>query len=414
MKRAMLFFLSIVLIVTLSGCHPSLPQTEGTQRTEEVSSASQTTTPSSKTSQKASATIKKTTASTTTTTTRPIVEAPVVNSLEPLTPSEYYGLSCLQKMLKSKALVAVYRQMAASVQNLQNEFTISEDITVDDLLTVFYYYRADYPQHFWCSGDIRYATSNGKVIKVTLTFTMNKQNILTAEEAFNAAAAELVRTAATGRNEYEREQLLHDALAKKVTYTSGKNAHSAYGALVEGKAVCEGYARAFQYLLYQAGIQCLIAEGDSVNPSTQKSEPHAWNVVRIDGQYYHTDLTWDDVDVAEMPVMYPYFNVTTEQIQKDHNIRTKDAYPLPNCTATTANYHVLNGTRLQTYTAEAVANILRRNLSEAHIYAVNGPESFIQWFKLNARAVILQVGLNAEFSYTLWTVGDEVAVRLTF
>lgn len=341
--------------------------------------------------------------------------APTVNALTPLAASSYYGLSQLQDLPNGEALVTTYKTIAEAVQNCQTTVDLDETLTESEILTVFYYYRADYPQHFWCDGSIRYAVSqrSNTVVQIKLQYTMTGETLRGAQVRFKNAVIALLEIAATGNNEYERELLLHDALAKSITYQESDNAHNAYGALVEGKAVCEGYARAFQYLLYQSGIQCLIAEGSSINPSTGLSEGHAWNVVRIDGRYYHVDLTWDDPDDTNTPVMYAYFNLTTVQINEDHTISTENSYSLPNCIATAANFHVQNGTRLTTYTVDGVAAILKGVAGDVHVYCVNGSETFVEWFQNNHKAVMRAMGINHGYSYSMLYTGKEVVVRLT-
>lgn len=90
------------------------------------------------------------------------------------------------------------------------------------------------------------------------------------------------------------------------------NAFTAVGALVDGQAVCEGYARGMQYLLQRAGIECSLVTG--IN---EKNEPHMWNLVTINGRNYHLDPTWDDVDDR---IRYTFFNVTTDSITRTHTI----------------------------------------------------------------------------------------------
>ena len=282
-------------------------------------------------------------------------------------------------------------------------------------MTVFYHYYADYPQHFWCDSKMRYTVSQrtDKVVQLKLSYTMTGEALRRARADFHKAVLSLLKIAETGNDEYERELLLHDALAKRVTYQEGENAHNAYGALVMGKAVCEGYARAFQYLLYQAGIQCLMAEGNSINPFTGQSEGHAWNVVLIDGQYYHLDLTWDDTDDSRTPVVYPYFNLTTAQIQENHTIRIENSYDLPNCVATANNFHVKNGTRLTECTVDGVARMLTKTTGDAHIYYVGGGQSFADWFNANHNAVLKAMGIERSYSFNMLFTGNEVVVRLT-
>lgn len=358
---------------------------------------------------------KGTTSKTTTVTTtvRTTLPPPTVHTLTPLSETAYHGLYKLTKSPMTKpAMTALYHRLVDAVEAGDTTLKLDGTLTADEIKTVFYYYRADYPQHFWCAGSLEYQSLGDKVVELTLTYTMQGTTLKKARENFNAAVAKFLAVAATGRNEYERELLLHDALAKHIKYKSGTNAHDAYGALVLGQAVCEGYARAFQYLLYQAGIQCLIAEGTSNNPDTNKKENHAWNVVRIDGQYYHVDLTWDDIDSAEVPVMYAYFNLNTAQITEDHTIRTTDCYALPNCTAVAANYHIKNDTQLKELTVDGVAAKLKGKSDWVHLYYTGGGEAFKTWFQSNYKGIARAMGITGGYRYTLWSTGNEVAILL--
>lgn len=358
--------------------------------------------------------ISESTASTTVSTTT-TTEAPVVHTLTPLASSSYYGLSELKRLPNSAVLMEAYQKIVNAVEDCQTAIVMDGKLTKEEILTVFYHYLADYPQHFWCDGSIRYTVQGrgNKVTQIQLQYTMIGDQLLQAQTDFKKAVINLLEIAATGKNEYERELLLHDALAKRVTYQEGEEAHNAYGALVNGKAVCEGYARAFQYLLYQAGIQCLMAEGSSISPFTGLSEGHAWNVVYIDGHYYHVDPTWDDTDDANTPVVYPYFNLTTEQINDDHTIKSENSYSLPNCVATANNYHVKNGTRLTECTVDSVARILKDTTGDTHIYCVGGSQSFVDWFNKNHNAVLQAMGIYHNYSFGILYTGNEVVVRLT-
>ncbi len=341
--------------------------------------------------------------------------APTVHTLTPLASSSYYGLCELRKLPNGEVLAEVYQKIVDAVENCQATVEIGETLTESEMMTVFYHYYADYPQHFWCDSRIQYTISqqSKKIVRLKLSYIMTGETLQRARDDFHKAVLSFLEIAAIGNDEYERELLLHDALAKSIVYKDGgKHAHNAYGALVMGEAVCEGYARAFQYLLYQSGIQCLMAEGTSIKPSTGLSEGHAWNVVRIDGQYYHVDLTWDDTDNADTPVMYPYFNLTTAQINENHTIKIESSYALPDGVATAKNFHVKNGTRLTEYTVESVAQILNKT-GNTHIYCVSGGQSFVDWFNNNHNAVLQAMGIYHNYSFNMLYTDNEVVVRLT-
>lgn len=78
--------------------------------------------------------------------------------------------------------------------------------------------------------------------------------------------------------EYDYQNYLDEKLPREV-YTT-------YGTLVNRKAVCQGYALTYKLLLNMAGIECYMVTSDTMN--------HAWNMIRLDGQYYQVDTTWDD------------------------------------------------------------------------------------------------------------------------
>lgn len=95
---------------------------------------------------------------------------------------------------------------------------------------------------------------------------------------------------------YNKIKYVHDYLVDNVEYdqSNGINSGSLYGALIEKKAVCEGYSKAFQYLLNLLNIPNIIVYGSGTN-SQGNSEFHSWNYVQMDDEkWYAVDVTWDD------------------------------------------------------------------------------------------------------------------------
>lgn len=99
-----------------------------------------------------------------------------------------------------------------------------------------------------------------------------------------------------GKSNYEKIKEVHDYLVETIEYDktlTGDNMYNIYGALVERKCVCEGYAKAFQYLMNELGIENTIVIGTATN-NNNETESHAWNYVKLDGKWYAVDSTWDD------------------------------------------------------------------------------------------------------------------------
>ncbi|WP_242285562.1 transglutaminase domain-containing protein [Bacillus cereus group sp. BfR-BA-01394] len=116
-----------------------------------------------------------------------------------------------------------------------------------------------------------------------------------------------------GMDEHEKVKVIHDFVVKHVSYDTSKQAYSAYEALANSSAVCQGYALLTYQLLKEAGIQNHIVIGKG------NGQDHAWNLVKIDNKWYHLDTTFDDpVPDKAGRVTYSYFNISDEQLSKDH------------------------------------------------------------------------------------------------
>ena len=138
-----------------------------------------------------------------------------------------------------------------------------------------------------------------------------------------------------GLTEFETEVVLHDYLVNHCTYSYGSdkndNEFRAYGALIEGQAVCNGYAEAMALLLSCAGIENQYVVGvaksgsrsvkqkqENDSSGEEKKENHAWNLVQINGSWYHLDATWDDPVGDKDILSHAYFNLSDELMKRDH------------------------------------------------------------------------------------------------
>ena len=145
----------------------------------------------------------------------------------------------------------------------------------------------------------------------------------------------------SGMSEYEKVKAIHDYIINNTQYdydnylngTVPDSSFSAVGVFQHGVAVCQGYAYAFELLCDLAGIECELVTG------TGNGGGHAWNQVKVDGQWYNIDLTWDDPiyyynGVLTPILVYDYFLISDEQMYLDHvaddakHICIK-SYPMP-------------------------------------------------------------------------------------
>ena len=126
-------------------------------------------------------------------------------------------------------------------------------------------------------------------------------------------------------NNYEDIKMVHDYLVDNIEYDSTisrNNIYDVYGALVNRVAVCEGYARAFKYILDEMGIPCVLVIGTGTN-SQGETERHAWNYVELEGNWYAVDCTWDDPIIIggggqALESRYKYFLKGANEFNSDH------------------------------------------------------------------------------------------------
>ena len=201
-------------------------------------------------------------------------------------------------------------------------------------------YTYDNPEIFYLSPKKMYLNIETTTRGGTSTYNVyinsgNEANYLVEEfnskQAIDEAIAQIEQVKnqiiqnKTG-NTYEDIKMVHDYLVDTISYDSSlskQNIYNIYGALVNRECVCEGYARAFKYLLDELDIPCVMVIGTGTN-SQGETENHAWNYVQLNGNWYAVDSTWDDPVVigggtASEQSRYKYFLVGREVIDQDHS-----------------------------------------------------------------------------------------------
>ncbi len=136
--------------------------------------------------------------------------------------------------------------------------------------------------------------NNGNETNYLIDEFSSKEQINEALEKIQQVKNSIVEKA-TG-NTYDDIKMVHDYLVENIEYDttiSKDNIYNIYGALINGEAVCEGYARSFKYLMDNLNIPCTLVIGKGKN-SQGNTENHAWNYVQLSDTWYGVDSTWDD------------------------------------------------------------------------------------------------------------------------
>ena len=161
------------------------------------------------------------------------------------------------------------------------------------------------------------------VVKLYYDYKPDQCKKLFAESSSRAdeIISELIKP---GMSDYKKILAIHDYLCLITIYdwdswkfalvSERPESYDFSGSLLNGSAVCSGYSSALQLLLNKAGIECLYVVGkvDSVLVLTNIRQPHAWNIVKLNGNYYHIDATWADNEMglkSRDNKWYDYFDV---------------------------------------------------------------------------------------------------------
>ena len=205
-----------------------------------------------------------------------------------------------------------------------------------------------------------------------------------AAQRMEAAADTLLQGIPAGSSDWETALYLHDALIRHVTYEEGDLDQTAYGALVNGKAVCMGYAMAYEYLLTRAGIDCdtVIGYTDEFSAAMDgtlfQMDRHAWTIVtfRENGvaRSYYVDTTWDDLALKDSYgqdyISRRWFCVTQEDIDREGRATLQKGCDMSqwDLSDDSLNYYVHTGTMIDHYDLEEVTQIMQTQLLQGTNY----------------------------------------------
>lgn len=248
-----------------------------------------------------------------------------------------------------ESLVTVYDRIKEGIENRKDTIAVSIrtgsnydlDVTVEEVDRVVELVKEDYPEFFWLSPSsymytyYTYGDSDTRYIaNIELEYFFEAEELAEAQNAFDEEVTEILNEleekVGASASDYEKELWIHDYLAKTNDYISySPYAHSAYGALVEGEAVCEGYTRAFQLLLNQLDIENHTVTGsDQIGSGAAIN--HIWNMVKLDGKWYQVDVTWDDQGNSAADIYHIFFNMSRTTLEKTHTIiMDETGLPIP-------------------------------------------------------------------------------------
>ena len=243
---------------------------------------------------------------------------------------------------------------------------IGQGLDEQDIDRIFQCVLIDHPEIFYTTGYTytKYSRGDRTVgIDFAGTYSLPREEAVNKAEEIRGRALEWLLDIPSDASEYDKVKAVYEKIIFSTDYDLNASDNQNIASVFLGNSsVCQGYAKATQYLLNHLGVMCTLVQG-----TVDTGEAHAWNLVRVDGDYYYVDTTWGDASYRmedgsgqeELPeINYDYLCVTTQELLRTHRIESVVA--MPECTATQANYYVREGVYFTSYDAEQMQSIFDR------------------------------------------------------
>lgn len=281
-----------------------------------------------------------------------------------------------------------YDDMEQALGYMQESVKLSEEglkagLDESHVDKIFQSVLNDHPELFYVEGYsyTKYTRGNKTVaVEFSGTYSQDIESVYARKQEIELAVSQMLKPARELEDDYEKIKYIYETLIECTDYqVDSEDNQNIYSVFVNRASVCQGYAKAFQYLMYQLDMDCALVQGTV----TETGEGHAWNLVRSNGAYYYVDPTWGDIsyqsaerggeDVSEntsqqtnggaLPgVSYDYLCITTEQLLQTHT--PASPVELPVCQEISDNYYVREDALFTEYDEEQMTQLVEKRLAE--------------------------------------------------
>lgn len=268
----------------------------------------------------------------------------------------------------------VYLEMLGALLSFRENVRLSSR-DKEQIARVFQCVLNDHPEIFYVEGYTYTEYTLGSLLKkITFTgsYSMSQEEAAACQAQIDNYVNQCLAGIPAGADEYETVKYVYEYLIHQTDYdAAAKNSQNICSVFLERKSVCQGYAKATQYLLNRAGMFATLVLGRVVS-----GEGHAWNLVKIDGAYYYVDTTWGDASYQAVgksapgekspSINYDYLCVTTAQMEQTHSF--DNVVKMPTCTSIAANYYVREGVYFTEWDEEKIAAVFAGSYERGDSY----------------------------------------------
>ena len=262
----------------------------------------------------------------------------------------------------------VYDEMLSAILSQVEKISLSTTST-DIMNRAYTALCGDYGGLFWVNGYIftRY-TKGGELVNLEFSpkYTMTREERRQTQKEIDRVVEEWFAGISVNDTDYQKAKYVYELLALNTEYVEdAKDSQNIISVFLGRKTVCQGYACAVQYLLEQLGVQSTIVSGKALG------EPHAWNLICLDGEYYYMDATWGNngyrnkEGVETSFIDYNYMAMTTAEMQMGHELDMEIS--LPECTAVLNNYYIKEGNYIEEWLPEQMGAMLAQAWEEQRV-----------------------------------------------
>lgn len=263
----------------------------------------------------------------------------------------------------------IYKKLYFGMQNFEDKISVKGTESI--VKEIYYMIIKDNPMIFFVHPSKIVYFKIGNYVWIEPIYVYSKEEVVRIRSKINSKLKPLEKKLTTINTKLDRERFIHKYLLGTVRYKYNYSeedfeCHTIVGVFLHRQAVCDGISKAFKQLCDLARINCNLVFGDSWN-EYEKPQKHAWNMAKIDNDWYYIDVTWN-INLSERfkYVRYDYFNIRESDVIKDHRNFEK----LEICDSLKNNFFyenkcILNGrNELEKFLVDKFNNIKNNNASK--------------------------------------------------
>lgn len=258
----------------------------------------------------------------------------------------------------------IYEKIVAGCVNYESTIKLNNN-NQNDVYLAQSAVSYDHPEFYWLNSFV-ITTRLNNVVSISFEVPNDAQDRI---ERANDRVSAIISS--SGTTDVERVKYFYDWIIDNTEYGDNKNSQDMTSVFIDGVSVCAGYSKAFLYLCQKAGIECIYVPG-----FTKNNISHAWNLIKLNNNYYWVDTTWGDpvfADLKDNITNYNYFLVSDSDFLRNHvidsNVRLQDGtlIPLnvyfPPCIDDSLNYYNVNGCYFKDFNKQGIDNYLLYKLN---------------------------------------------------